>query len=245
MIFRRGNSTQQQQAQCRHSVPYLCVVVPLLALPFGTATYAADNSFEIDGYVGVTSDYRDRGISMSDLDASVRGSISVFHDSGFYGGVDAALIDDQMGGDTKTEFFAGYSMDQGDYIYDFSAELDGIHGNGSDYYPEFKASMARDFGLAFIRTGLAYAPEGRWNTPDVDSLYAYTDLEIPVPTFPELTIISRLGYDMRSDRSNLLDWSAGLSVFVDSFEVTLIYEDSSLDSEIAKGRFVFGTRFYF
>ncbi len=206
----------------------------------------AGDSLSIDGFVGVTSDMRDRGISISDKDATLRGSIYGFHDSGIYAGVDAALIDDGMGGDEKTEFFAGYSFDtDGGYTVDLSVELDGIHGITSEYYPEYKAALSRDFGLAFLRGGLSFSPEGRWNTPGVDSWYAYSDIEIPLPVVSEITLITHMGYDLRDNRSNLFDWSAGFSIFMDEFEVTVMYEDSSLDDTRAKGRFVLGTRFYF
>jgi len=210
------------------------------------ATFAddAESAWSLDGYVGAVTDYRDRGISLSGKDITATGSLSLFHDSGFYGGVDLALVDDSIG-DGKTEFFAGYTFDNGDYIYDLSFELDGIHGDTSDYYPEIKASISRDFGLAYIRGGLAFAPDGRWSSPDVDSWYMYTDLEIPVPTLSEVTFISHLGYDMRDGRSDLWDWSVGFSVFVKSFELSLAYEDSSLDDDFAKGNVTAGIKFYF
>jgi len=212
----------------------------------GTAQAQDDDpAWSVEGYVGLYTDYRDRGLALSDFDPTVAGSLGVFHKSGFYGGIDAAIIDDGRGGDTKTEFYLGYSIDKGDYIYDFSVELDGIHGDTSNYYSEFKASVARDFGIAFIRGGMAYAPEGRWNTPDVDSFYTYADLELPVPTIPELTFISHFGYDARSSRSNLWDWSVGVSAFIETFEVSLTFEDSSLDQNIGNGRFILSTKFYF
>ena len=211
----------------------------------GATAQEAEPAWDIEGYVGLYTDYRDRGLTLSDLDPAIAGSLGIYHKSGLYGGVDAALIDDGRGGDSKTEFYLGYSLDKGDYIYDFSVELDGIHGDTSDYYSEFKASMARDFGIAFIRGGVAYAPEGRWNTPDIDSFYTYADLELPVPTIPELTFITHVGYDARQSRSNLWDWSIGVSAFIESFEINLTFEDSSLDQIIGNGRFILSTKFYF
>jgi len=224
----------------------LTIAVIAALMPCGTA-FAQDSEpdWSVDGYVGLFTDYRDRGISLSDRDVTLAGSLAVFHKSGFYGGVDAALIDDGRGGDQRTEFFAGYTIDAGDYIYDLSVELDGIHGDTSDYYSEFKASIARDFGLAFMRGGVAYAPEGRWHTPDVDSLYGYADLEIPVPTIPELTLLTHVGYDVRDGRSNLWNWSVGLSAFIETFELSLTFEDSSLDHRIANGQFNLAAKFYF
>ncbi|PCI59109.1 MAG: hypothetical protein COB37_12095 [Kordiimonadales bacterium] len=219
----------------------------IAAVTAATSAHAQDDEpdFTFGGYVAVSNDYRDRGLTLSDGDISVYGSLSVFHKSGFYAGVDAALSDDTFGRDQKTEFYVGYSFDKGVYAYDFSFELEGFYGNSDAYYPEIKASISRDFGLAFIRGGAAFAPEGRWNTPGVDSLYTYADLDIPVPTLPALTFISHVGYDFRDGRSDLFDWSIGFSAVLDPVEISLTYEDSSLDQRIGNGAVILGFRAYF
>lgn len=201
---------------------------------------------EITGYVGGVTDYRDRGLSLSDQDPTIVAALSVNHKSGFYVGTQGALIDDQFSRDAQLEFYAGYRFEARGFEYDISAELDSFFGGASDeYFPEFKASIARDFGLAYIKSGFAYAPEGRWNSPGVDSLYWSTNLEVPVPTLPALTVISRLGYDIRQNRSDLWDWSFGLSAFVGDLELSIVYEDSTLDQEIGDDAIVFGARFFF
>ncbi len=202
-------------------------------------------SLSLDGYVGVTSDYRDRGLSLSDRDFAAVGSIGAFFENGFYTGVDAGTVDTANGGDARLEFFAGYSVDTGSYVYDFSVELDSIHGDSSQYYPEFKASVSRDFGLAFTRAGLAYAPGGRWANPNNQSFYSFADLEIPVPNMPALTIIGHVGRDFRNDIENLWDWSVGLSAFLGDAELNVSYEKSSFDGRIGSGRIIVGARMYF
>lgn len=219
----------------------------LVAVLAGTSAVAAqdESSWSLDGYFGGATDLRDRGLSLSDRDPVMYGSLGLFHDNGFSAGVDLALISDRLGNDGRTEFFVGYSLDKGDYIYDFTVELDGIHGDDSNFYPEFRASVSRDFGLAFIRGGLAYAPDGRWSTPDLDSFYTFADLEIPVPTLPDLTLVTHVGYDARSNASNLWDWSVGVSAFIKDFEISLTLEDSSLDDPISNTQLVLGAKIYF
>jgi uncharacterized protein (TIGR02001 family) len=205
----------------------------------------ATSPFSLDGYVGLTSDMRDRGISLSDRDFTLNGSVGLFHDSGFFGGIDFAKVDLVNGADVRTELFAGYSLDKGDYVYDFTVELDSNHGAGSQYYPEFKAAVSRDFGLAFTRIGAAYAPSGRWSNPGGDSIYTYGDIEIPVPTMSALTLLAHLGHDMRGGAENIWDWSVGVSAFVGDVEFTVAYEKSTIDQDIGSGRVIFGGRFYF
>ncbi len=218
----------------------------------GGALYAqdADSAFSIEGYVGAVTDFRDRGLSLSDGDVAVMASVGAFHESGFYFGLDAAKIDTANigpgnGGNFRTEFFAGYSLDRGDYVYDLSVEFDSIYGDTTQYYPEFKASISRDFGIAFTRVGAAYAPGGRWNNPQNQSFYTYADLELPVPTLPALTVVSHVGRDFRSDVGNIWDWSVGLSLFVGDVELSLSYDDASLDQRAGNGEVIFGARFYF
>jgi len=211
------------------------------------ASAADDDSYwDIESFVGASTDYRDRGLRLSDGDISAFGSVGAYHSKGFYIGVDGASIDDGLGNDARTEFYAGYSLDTGDYIYDFSLELEGIHGTSSQYYPEIKASISRDFGLAYIRGGLAVAPEGRWSAPDVDSYYSYVDLDVPFPMLPNFTILTHVGYDVRDGRSNIWDWSLGVSAFVmENIELNLSYQSSSLDQAIGKDGFVLGVKIYF
>ena len=218
----------------------------LAATVFAAPSWAQDEKpYSIDGYVGVTSDYRDRGLSLSDRDPTIRASVGLYHDNGFYVGGGLAAISDSAGGDAQANIFAGYNFDSGGFTYDLSVELDSIHGEGSSYYPEFTGTVSRDFGLAYIRTGITYAPDGRWSAPESDSLYLFTDLEVPVPTMPELTVISRLGYDVRSDRRDLWDYGVGLSAFIENFELSVMYENSSQNGGLGKGAVIGGVKFYF
>lgn len=210
------------------------------------ANAQGEASWDFDGYVGAVYDYRDRGLKLSDGDVAAFGSVAAFHETGFYVGLDAASIKDGFGNDARTEFYAGYSHDAGDYIYDFSVEAEGIHGKTSEFYPEIKVSMARDFGIAYIRGGVAYAPEGRWNTPDVDSFYNYLDLELPIPLASNLTLLTHIGHDFRNGKSNLWDWSVGVSAFVmENLELSVSYESNSLDQRIGKDGFAISAKIYF
>lgn len=199
----------------------------------------------IDGYIGGTTDLRDRGVSLSDRDIAALASVGAFFENGFYLGLDASTVDTASGADGRFELFTGYSFDRNGYTYDVSVELDTFHGDSSQFFPEFKASVSRDFGLAFTRAGIAYAPGGRWLNPGNDSVYSFADLEVPVPNMPSFTVIGHVGRDFRSNTSNLWDWSAGVSAFVGDIEFSLSYEDSSLDDRRGSGRVIFGARFYF
>lgn len=206
----------------------------------------SNSSVSVDGYVGAVSDYRDRGISLSGFDVAGTASVGIFHDSGAYVGIDgAAFTDGAASFDGRARLFAGYTIDRGDFIYDVSVELDSVYGGGSNFFPEIKATVSRDLGLAFTRVGFSAAPDGRWSNPSGENYYVFADAEVPVPTLPALTVVTHVGHDMRTGGENLWNWSAGLSAFVGDIELAGRYEKSSLNERIGKGRFVFSLRYFF
>ena len=75
-------------------------------------------SWDFEGYVALTTDQRDRGLKFSDSGTTLYGSLAAYHTSGFYGGLDASLINNGFRDGERTEFFAGYGFESGAYIYD-------------------------------------------------------------------------------------------------------------------------------
>src|SRR3546814_3220400 len=55
---------------------------------------AAASAFDISANVSLTSDYRFRGISLSDKGPAIQGGVDIGHDSGFFGGGWASSIAD-------------------------------------------------------------------------------------------------------------------------------------------------------
>ena len=62
----------------------------------------------IDGEVGVLSDYRFRGISLSNRDPAVQGGIDAAFSSGFFVGTWASNIADYGGSKVEVDLYAGY-----------------------------------------------------------------------------------------------------------------------------------------
>ncbi len=238
---------------------------------FATSTYAEnDDNLYIDGYIGVVNEMRDRGVAY-DMDfPALTGNLTLSSDMGLYGGVKAAALKGGFIHDLQLEAFAGYSFDSASgYNYDFSVALDHYKGtkrlnlgniyDGTYSYPEIKLDVSRDFGLVYFSTGVAYAPDGRWSNPNAKSLYVSTDIEVPVPTIPELTVLAHVGYDHLAAKSGVFDgvkdrfdWSLGLSAFVSDIELSLTYERAYDADPIAptigtdrNGSLIFGARMFF
>lgn len=221
----------------------------------GIAVFAAmpgaalddDPAIDWEGSLSLVSDFRDRGVSITDEDFALVGSLGAYHKSGFYAGLLALNVDDRNDRDFKGDFYVGYQKESGAYLWDFAVEIDSMIGGIDDkVFPEFQASVARDYGLAYVRLGTGYAPEGRWISPDGrDAVYSYLDAEFPIPNMPAFTILTHFGYDIRSQRSDLYDWSVGVSAFVNDYEFTISYDDSTSNDPLASGAIVFGFRRYF
>ncbi len=211
-----------------------------------TVHAADDSDITLDGVFGVVTDYREKGVSLTSKDIAAIANLRLSHKSGLYFDGFAASTGNRVGDDLFADAMVGYRWDSDTYSYNVAVALKSYHGDiGSRSFAQMKATIARDFGILYISGGVEYAPEGRWNSPDVDSFYTFTDLEFPVPNFPDLTLITHVGYDMRQDRSDLFDWSAGISAFHKDMEISLTYDDSSLDHPDAKGGVFLGAKLYF
>ncbi|MBT5186001.1 MAG: hypothetical protein HOM01_04285, partial [Kordiimonadaceae bacterium] len=69
--------------------------------------FAQDSDFTISGDVTGISDYRFRGVSMTNKDPAVQGTLSVEHKSGLYVTAWGTNISDFNGAKTEFDFMAG------------------------------------------------------------------------------------------------------------------------------------------
>ncbi|MCB2077078.1 MAG: TorF family putative porin [Novosphingobium sp.] len=180
----------------------------------------AESDITISGNAAITSDYRFRGISLSNGNPAIQGGIDVSHSSGFYigtwgssltSGTYGAMELDVYGG-WSGEITSGVSADVGVLYY---AYPDGLAGADLDYI-ELYASLGFTVGPAEATVGVAYAPDQDSLGSD-DNLYIYTDLGVGIPDTP-LSISAHLGYTSgvlappllggANDDSGL-DWSIG------------------------------------
>lgn len=240
----------------RRSVGLMCL---FLSFPVSVSAQDTDNGegffdqIEVAVDIGLTHDRRDRGIAQSDFEPSPDFRLSLTS-GGAFAGFSAASIEDFRGSEAQLRAYAGYGISVSGFMLDASINMDSVHGETfSRFYPEIETSISRDFGLAYFRSGLQWAMEGRWSAPDNDSVYGFFDVELPVPTMPDITVIGHVGYDVRSDLEDVFDWSIGASYFLGELEVTLSYVDSHFKDQVpfnpgldlGRGRFVVGTRYFF
>lgn len=150
----------------------------------------------VTGNVALVSDYRFRGISLSNGDPAVQGSVNVNHASGFYaGGWASSLEDTPVYGSLELDLYGGWTGAVGDGLTADVGLVYYVYPNGSEGHAnlfEPYASVTKTLGPATAKLGVAYA----WKQDALgggDNLYLYTDWGLGVPNTP-VSLAAHLGY---------------------------------------------------
>ncbi len=200
----------------------------LLLLAEGQRALAGD--IKLEGEVTFMSDRIFRGLSRTGGNVAGSGILDLVHTNGFYAGIFVANFSDSFGHDVETDFYIGYTTSSGAYDFNFALSYDSFHGGGdSTGYFEFRGSVARDFGLAYLTAGFAITPDKR-EFGGGRSIYTYMGAEIPLPfpSWPPMSIDLNVGYEDFAGGFNKWDWSAGLFVDYKGLEWGIRYKETNL-----------------
>lgn len=211
-------------------------IIAMAAMPLvlmSTNAYAQDDeeeasgAWEVDGELGVFSDYRFRGISLSNKDPQVTGEVSVSHESGFYFGTWVSNVALEDGADDiEVDLYAGYAADVGAVSIDVGAVYY-LYPDFSDFnYVELLGSIGTAVGPGTVTLGVAYAPSQE-NLGDEDNTYVYISGDMPIGDSP-LSIHGTFGIEDGAFADNKKDWLIGASYDLGSgFTATVDYVDTS------------------
>jgi uncharacterized protein (TIGR02001 family) len=203
----------------------------LVAAP-AFAQEEVSDGFSVTGSATVVSDYRFRGISLSDRDATIQGGFGVSHDSGFYVGTWGSGLSGfgSFGGsNTEIDVYGGYTRDLGGLTVDVGLLWYLYPGTDGTDYAEPYASISGDFGPLNAKLGVAYAPDQDAIGSD-DNLYVFTDLTAAIPETP-LTLKAHYGYtdgSLGGPNGSYSDWSIGASVAWKALTLGVAYVDTSI-----------------
>lgn len=187
----------------RFSIPsgsLLLAPLALAAAPASAQDTAPPPTFKVSGGATVISDYRFRGLTQTNGDPAIQGTINVNHKSGFYVGTWASSIDggndgstplltgyggaevDLYGGFTKT--FSGVGVDVGFLYYYYPGGRKGLNTDFAEPY----ASLSYTIGPVAAKAGVAYAYGGQkgldFTRGNDDNLYTYVEGSVGIPTTP-------------------------------------------------------------
>lgn len=184
----------------------------------------AEGPISISGGIAAVSDYRFRGVSLSDKDFAIQPTITISHESGFYVGAWASNIADNAGDDIELDIYAGFSG--GDAVtYDIGATYYVYPGVSAFNYVEFIGKTGTTVGPVTLGGILAYAPS-QDGTGNQDNVYVGGTASLGIPNTP-LTLNSSLGLEDGAFGNNKLDWSLGVSASVAGFTLGASYVDTN------------------
>lgn len=195
----------------------------------------------VSGGATVVSDYRFRGISQTDKEFAIQGTVTVAHESGFYATVWGSSIDEYVaaGADAELDLIVGWkktlgsgtTVDVGVLYYYYPGAEDIIPGYDSDFFEPYVA-VSHTFGPVTGKLLAAYAP--KQNALSVgngkeDNLYLAADLSAGVPGTP-LSVTAHVGHSFGPSFLTIgdeyTDWSLGAFYTLQGVTLGVSYVDT-------------------
>lgn len=182
--------------------------------------------------LGAVSDYRFRGISQTDENPAVQGSIDWAHDSGFYLGLWGSNVD-FFDANVEIDAYGGYTFASHGFDFDLGAlyywypDAD----ESLDYdYAEAKAAVRRDFGFASGNASISFSPDNFASSGPATYVSAGVDVPVMDTGF---TVTGAAGHQWIDDEvafgaPDYTDWSLGASYTLYGFDLGLQYVDTNI-----------------
>jgi uncharacterized protein (TIGR02001 family) len=194
---------------------------------------AGESGLTFSANVAFATEYRFRGVNLSDGEFAVQGGFDVSHSSGLYVGTWASNLDEQTVGygSTEVDLYGGWSGDLSDgvsadvgVIYYMYPDAPGVAGDTD--YVEFYGSLSFSLASVSVTPGIAYAPD-QSSLGSTDNLYLYTDVSVGIPDTP-ISLNGHIGYTdgflTFTNNSKAWDWSVSADYALnDTFTVSAAY----------------------
>jgi uncharacterized protein (TIGR02001 family) len=215
------------------------VSVAMSALAVSAPAFAQDEAAEeasgpitITGGIAAVSDYRFRGVSLSDKDFAVQPYLTVKHESGFYVGAWASNLAENAGDDLEVDLYAGFSGGE-ELTYDIGATYYLYPGVSAFNYVEFTGKLGSTLGPATVGVQLSYVPS-QDNTGNSDNWYYGTNASIAIPNTP-LNLTGSIGIEDGAFTAGdeKVDWSVGVNASTKGFTLGVAYVDTNRRSVFA------------
>lgn len=169
---------------------------PAEAAPAAAAPAEETPFVTFTGNVTFVTDYRFRGVSLSDTDPAIQGGITATTSPGFFVSMWGSSIATYGGANTEVDIYGGWSKTFGGitptigiYGYFYPG------GSGVNYY-ELYGSLGFALGPVGFTTGINFAPS-QDNIGGGDNTYIYLAPSFTIPGVP-ITLKGNLGYETGS-----------------------------------------------
>lgn len=218
-------------------VSLIAIAVPMLASPAfaqesatpetAAAEPAADEKpFTFEVTLAGVSDYRFRGVSLSDKDPAFQPQVALTHNpSGIYARVWASNVADNGGDSVEIDLVGGISREIAGFGVDVGATYYAYPGAKAIEYVELIGVVSRDIGSASVGVTFAYTPKQGDGAPS-RGLYGAINGSLPIKGTP-FSLTGSFGIEDNGFYESKLDFSAGVSADVAGFTVGLSYVDTA------------------
>jgi uncharacterized protein (TIGR02001 family) len=229
----------------------------LIALAL-SAGFVASAQAQLTGNLGLTSDYRFRGVSQTQNAPAVQGGIDYAHKSGFYVGNWNSSVSSQVytsGAGLESDLYAGYkkeivkgiTVDIGSYNYFYPrATTAATTGSDFDTYEGYVGLGYKDIIAAKYSQTLGNGYFGTANARGTN--YMQVDGKLPVPIVKNLAVVAHFGRTNVANSSNLDydDINAGfVYALPKEFDLGVrYYTNSSMTSTFQNANIVNGQKLY-
>jgi uncharacterized protein (TIGR02001 family) len=193
-----------------------------------TASAQSSNPFSLSANAALVSDYRFRGLSLSNKDTAFQGGFDVSHKSGFYVGTWGSSIQNYNGAELELDIYGGYSTQVGSLTTDigfYAYTYPGATAN-TDYYEVYgSVSGSVDTVSWSLGTNYAFNQDG---TGDQDNVYVYLNTSAPIGDTP-FSVAGNIAYEEGAFANNThkWDWLLGLSYSFQQFSLSVNYIDTA------------------
>lgn len=204
----------------------------------------------VTGSVTLTSDYRLRGISFSDREPAIQGSLTVSHKSGLYVGTWAssqAGYGSFGGANMEVDLLGGYTRTLGKTTLDAGLAWYFFPGTSGHQWSEIYASVSHRVGPVKAKIGANHGPRRR-SIGTGDNLWVYGDLVLPIAGTP-IALRSHVGYTVGSGsiyggpRGHYVDYSAGADLSWKNLTFSASYVGTDINRAEADAYYTYpGTR---
>jgi len=195
------------------------------------ASAAEDTAISFSANAAVVSDYRFRGVSLSNKDFAIQGGFDITSDTGFYVGTWGSSIEQYEGSELELDIYGGYATTFNDLDFDIGILAYTYPGSADTTYWEAYSSVGGTMGKLGWTLGAAYAFE-QSSIGGADNIYLYADLTAPIGDSP-FSLASHFAYEDGAFGDDKLDWTLGLSYDHAKFSLGVAYVDTNVDSEIS------------
>lgn len=189
------------------------------------------SAISLSANAALVSDYRFRGISLSNKDIAFQGGLDLSTESGFYVGTWGSSIEQYEGSELELDVYAGYGTSFNDLDFDIGILAYTYPGSDGTTYWEAYSSIGGSAGPVGWTLGGAYAFDQDSIGGD-DNIYLYLDTSTALGEGP-VSLSTHLAIEdgAFSFGKTKWDWSIGLNYDYEQYSFGVAYVDTNIDAD--------------